>query len=65
MFFAKSICDYLFIFKEGKVIEHGSSKEIFYNPKEEYTKQLLDSIPRKIYKMEYRNERVKQNASQC
>lgn len=33
----------LLVMKDGKVIEHGSAAEIFNNPKEEYTKALLDA----------------------
>lgn len=30
---------------KGRVIEQGSTKEIFSNPKEDYTKNLLAAIP--------------------
>lgn len=33
----------LLVMKDGKVIEHGSAADIFDNPKEEYTKALLDA----------------------
>jgi microcin C transport system ATP-binding protein len=33
----------LVVMKDGHVIEHGSAAEIFNNPKEEYTKALLDA----------------------
>ena len=33
----------LIVMKDGKVVEHGSAAEIFANPREEYTKALLDA----------------------
>ena len=35
------IADYIYVMKDGKIIEHGEKSEIFQNPKEEYTKQLV------------------------
>ena len=33
----------LLVMKDGKVIEHGSAEEVFNNPQENYTKNLLDA----------------------
>lgn len=30
--------------KDGKILEEGETEELFQNPKESYTKQLLDTI---------------------
>lgn len=38
------LCDRIAVMKDGKVIEMGTKEEIFQNPKQEYTKMLLDSI---------------------
>lgn len=38
------ISDRIAVMKDGKVIEMGTKEEIFQNPKQEYTKMLLDSI---------------------
>tara|TARA_B100000959_G_C14963443_1_gene616750 strand:+ start:389 stop:1966 length:1578 start_codon:yes stop_codon:yes gene_type:complete len=35
------IADYIYVMKEGRIIEHGTKLEIFENPKEAYTKQLV------------------------
>jgi len=35
------IADYIYVMKDGEIIEHGEKSEIFQNPKEEYTKQLV------------------------
>ena len=35
------ISDHVMIMKNGRVVEYGDTKEVYKNPKEEYTKQLL------------------------
>lgn len=40
-----SMCDEVVVMYAGKICEKGSVDEIFYNPKHEYTKGLLQSIP--------------------
>lgn len=37
----RALCDKVVVMKDGLVVEEGSSKEIFSNPKEEYTRQLI------------------------
>lgn len=39
------MCDRINVMYAGKVIEHGTADEVFYDPKHEYTKGLLTSIP--------------------
>lgn len=39
------MCDEIIVMYAGGVCERGSSDDIFYNPKHEYTKGLLKSIP--------------------
>ena len=34
--------------KDGKIIEEGMGEEIYTNPKNNYTKRLIDSIPKGI-----------------
>ncbi len=41
-----SICDRIAVMYAGRVVEYGTTDDIFYNPKHEYTKGLLRSIPR-------------------
>ena len=41
----KKICDRVIVMKKGKVVESGDTKDVFYSPKEAYTKKLLDSVP--------------------
>ena len=40
------ICDEIIVMYAGKVCERGTAAEIFYNPRHEYTKGLIRSIPR-------------------
>ena len=39
------MCDEIIVMYAGSICEQGSADEIFYNPKHEYTKGLLRSIP--------------------
>ena len=41
-----SMCDRIAVMYAGRIVETGTCDEIFYNPKHEYTKGLLESIPR-------------------
>ena len=38
-------CDYVYVMKLSKIVEHGTTLDVFTNPKEDYTKNLLNSIP--------------------
>ena len=39
----KELCEDIGIIKNGKIVESGNLKEVIKNPKEEYTKELIDS----------------------
>ncbi|NLM52352.1 MAG: ABC transporter ATP-binding protein [Firmicutes bacterium] len=41
-----NMCDKIAVMYAGKIVEYGSTDDIFYNPKHEYTKGLLLSIPK-------------------
>ena len=41
-----SMCDRIAVMYAGKVVEYGTTEDIFYNPSHEYTKGLLRSIPK-------------------
>lgn len=41
-----SMCNKIAVMYGGKVVEYGTADDIFYNPRHEYTKGLLRSIPR-------------------
>ena len=40
----KAVADYIIVLKNGKIIEEGKSELIFNNPKENYTKNLLQAV---------------------
>ncbi len=40
----QKICDYVFVMYQGDIIEYGTPDEIIKNPKQEYTKILIDSV---------------------
>jgi general L-amino acid transport system ATP-binding protein len=44
MGFARAVCDRMFFFDEGVVVESGTPKEIFEQPKEDRTKLFLSQI---------------------
>ncbi len=41
-----SMCRKIAVMYAGKIVEYGTTDDIFYNPKHEYTKGLLRSIPK-------------------
>ncbi|MCQ2523485.1 MAG: ABC transporter ATP-binding protein [Lachnospiraceae bacterium] len=41
-----SMCDRIAVMYAGRIIEYGTTDDIFYNPKHMYTKGLIRSIPR-------------------
>lgn len=41
----RQIADDVVVMQEGKVVESGSSDDVFHNPQTDYTKNLIDSIP--------------------
>ncbi|MBQ7944100.1 MAG: ABC transporter ATP-binding protein [Lachnospiraceae bacterium] len=42
----KRLCDRIVVMQKGRIVETGTPQEIFEQPKEEYTKQLIAAIPR-------------------
>ena len=47
------ICDRIAVMYAGKVVEVGTTDEVFYNPSHEYTKGLLQSVPN-LYEQEHK-----------
>ena len=41
-----SMCDHIAVMYAGNIVEYGTTDDIFYHPKHEYTKGLIRSIPR-------------------
>lgn len=42
---AKFISDSVYVMKDGVIVESGPCAQVFENPKEEYTKNLINSVP--------------------
>jgi peptide/nickel transport system ATP-binding protein len=42
---AKSLANHALVLRDGRLIESGPADEVIENPREEYTRQLLDAIP--------------------
>jgi len=40
------MCDRLHVMRHGQYVEEGQAEDIFYQPQHDYTKMLLDSMPR-------------------
>ena len=41
----ETLCNQVIVMKDGEIVESGSTKEIFDEPKQQYTKDLLAAIP--------------------
>lgn len=42
----RCFCDEIIVMNEGKIVEMGDSKSVYSNPKNKYTKKLIESIPK-------------------
>lgn len=42
---AAYMTDKIIVMKDGKIMDYGTKEEVIYNPKSDYTKELLNSIP--------------------
>ena len=42
----RSMCERILVMKEGKIVEEGTSDDIFHNPQSRYCKSLVGAIPR-------------------
>lgn len=42
----KRLCHRMIVMHNGNMVEVGTTEEIFYHPKEDYTKELINAIPR-------------------
>ncbi|HSV50521.1 MAG TPA: ATP-binding cassette domain-containing protein [Burkholderiaceae bacterium] len=41
-----SLCDSIAVLHGGRMVEHGSAREVLYRPRQAYTQQLIAAIPR-------------------
>ena len=47
---ARRLCHRIAVMKDGRVVEQGPAEEIFRNPKEEYTRKLIEAVPSRMKK---------------
>jgi peptide/nickel transport system ATP-binding protein len=40
------MCDRIMVMNKGQIIESGPAEQVYYRPKNEYTKQLIEAIPK-------------------
>lgn len=55
------MCDSVIVMKDGVICEQGATKEVFTNPKDEYTIRLLEALPRldtKLYERDLSDSEV-------
>ena len=45
---ARRICDKIAVMKNGRVVESGKTEDIFENPKEAYTRKLIEAVPSRM-----------------
>lgn len=43
----KSMCSYVYVMKDGELVENGTTKEIFEAPKNQYTKSLIEAVQKR------------------
>ncbi|MBS5933934.1 MAG: ABC transporter ATP-binding protein [Clostridiales bacterium] len=58
----RTMCERTIVMSQGKIIEQGLVEDIFRNPKQEYTKKLIDAVP-SIHKKKVEIETVVQSPS--
>jgi ABC-type glutathione transport system ATPase component len=42
----RHVCDHVIVMNRGKVLENGTTEAVFAQPENEYTRQLIQSVPR-------------------
>lgn len=47
---AKRICNRIAVMKDGEIVELGETKAVFENPKEDYTRRLIEAVPSRVRK---------------
>ena len=41
----RKLCSHVAVMQKGEIVETGEANELFRNPKNEYTKRLIASVP--------------------
>jgi peptide/nickel transport system ATP-binding protein len=43
---ASYVSDYMLVMYKGNLVEQGTTEEVLWNPKDDYTKRLLADVPK-------------------
>lgn len=54
----RSLCDRVIVMNHGTIVESGSVDDVFFHPKEDYTRRLLDAIPNRRTSLRKRRKEV-------
>lgn len=49
---AKRLCHRIVVMKDGVIVEQGETKQVFEEPRESYTKRLMEAVPSRMQKKE-------------
>lgn len=41
----EQVSDRVYVLRNGRVVEHGSARDVLTRPRDEYTRALLDAVP--------------------
>ena len=52
---AAQVCDRIVVMRYGKIVEVGTTSEIFSNPTHDYSRELLNAVPGKGWEKENKN----------
>jgi peptide/nickel transport system ATP-binding protein len=50
---AAHVCEEIVVLKSGRIVEHGRTAEIFADPRHEYTRALLSSVPGRDWQLRF------------
>lgn len=50
---AGELCDHIAVMQRGQIVEYGTSQQVLRNPQHEYTRRLIDAIPKLAAQPEY------------
>jgi peptide/nickel transport system ATP-binding protein len=58
------MCDRIMVMNKGEIIVTGPADEVYYHPKNQYTKQLIEAIPNLIPALSTKGEEGGMGSSQ-